>query len=835
MALLESAGAIISVTPHEVPVDLSPYDALVISPGPGHPACPEDIRFSQAALESGLPVWGICLGHQLMATFCGGTVEAIPARHGQVVPLKHSGAGLFTGLPAELPVVCYNSLAIIDLPPEFSITATAPDGTIMAIEHKTKPWFGVQFHPESFSSVGGLEMARNFLAQIPRRWELRREVLAGKFDAALVASALFASADALVWLRESGRDLFAIASGPMAEIRVGLADPWKFLAADIAAKQAYFGEFNTAHPIGWFGAVDYEATTGSALLFADRVLVVEEAQLVAYELRELNPTAAVKTWTESILQAAAPLADKRFSAPSSVASSQKLQLRLRHSAAEYAALVEQAQRRIAQGDSYEICLTTAAVGQANRDISLQDYLVLRAANHIPPHGSYLRFGELQVLSASPERFIKISQGVIESKPIKGTRPRHSDPILDQAAATDLATHPKDRAENLMILDLVRHDLAALAKPGSVTVPSPFAVESFKTVHQLVSTVRAELAADAQPIAAVAAAFPGGSMTGAPKERTMEILAELESHPRGIYSGAIGRFSLDNAVDTAMPIRTLVVRGKELHYGVGGAILGISDPAAEYQEILVKARALHPIAHVYESTTALPIVDSWYTAAGHAPGLELHFRRFAKSCPHPIPAEFFAQVREATAVGEYFPRIYMTAAGIPEFELRKAPKRRQETVLFVPKEADQRRFSHLKGPDLNYLAQLRATAQEYGGDDAVLLHENYVVEAAHAAILFWDTHSNTARPRLICPTVPDYLALDSITAQIVLAAAQEHGYEVQQRPVSLAQAQQLPGWVLSSLHGVTSLRGWVDNTGKFQAAPLPPVAAELGYRWWWSAR
>jgi para-aminobenzoate synthetase component 1 len=219
------------------------------------------------------------------------------------------------------------------------------------------------------------------------------------------------------------------------------------------------------------------------------------------------------------------------------------------------------------------------------------YRRLRALNPAP-FAAWLEFGEVTVASASPERFLSLSpEGVIETRPIKGTRPRGTGPEHDAYLSRALADSEKDRAENLMIVDLLRNDISRVAAPGTVRVPELFALEHYSTVHHLVSTVSAQLDRRCDALDLLAAAFPGGSITGAPKVRAMEIIAELEPSRRGVYCGTIGYLSLSGALDTSIVIRTYVVLGRRVYFSVGGGIVADSNPEQEWRETMDKARAL----------------------------------------------------------------------------------------------------------------------------------------------------------------------------------------------------------------------------------------------------
>ena len=219
------------------------------------------------------------------------------------------------------------------------------------------------------------------------------------------------------------------------------------------------------------------------------------------------------------------------------------------------------------------------------------YQRLRARNPAP-FAAYLDFAEVTVLSASPERFLRVSDGrEVETRPIKGTRPRGVGPEHDAALGRALEESAKDRAENLMIVDLLRNDLSRVCAPGSVRVPELFALERHPTVHHLVSTVVGTLTPDAGVVDLLRAAFPGGSITGAPKVRAMEIIAELEPSRRGVYCGSVGYWSVTGELDTSIAIRTAVALGDAVYFSAGGGIVADSDPEQEYRETLDKARAI----------------------------------------------------------------------------------------------------------------------------------------------------------------------------------------------------------------------------------------------------
>ena len=577
-------------------------------------------------------------------------------RHGIVSPVVHDGRGLFDGVPSPLQVVRYHSLEVVDpLRSALEVTARAlDDGCVMALADPDGVSWGVQFHPESVLSEHGERVVANFLALAGvrtaadaggaavavgdtlrpqehrpggRRVRLRARLLhddAARVPVPELHERLVGGAPSSVWLDSSdgsGWSLLADGRGPLSRElthRVGEGAP--LLDRVDAELDAWELEVADERPgevpwrpglVGWIG-YEVKAETGADpagphrspwpdawLLLADRGVVLDHRtdQVWAVWIEDASTADEQARWADEVsavvematgppaATTADPVGDRPGAPPPAWTPDDD--------EAGYLAKVRRAQAEIARGESYEICLTTAYRTSAPELDEGELYRALREVSPVP-HGAWLRAPGLSVLSGSPERFVSVDAGsrTVEARPIKGTRPRGGSAEQDAALAADLATAVKDRAENLMIVDLLRNDLHRVCRSGSVHVPQLCAVETYATVHQLVSTVRGDLAPGMGPTDVLRACFPGGSMTGAPKVRTMEILDDLEGRARGVYSGAIGWIGLDGSMDTSIVIRTLT-RGPDgdLAFGVGGAVTALSDPQEEYAETRAKAQAM----------------------------------------------------------------------------------------------------------------------------------------------------------------------------------------------------------------------------------------------------
>ncbi|MEJ5927646.1 chorismate-binding protein [Corynebacterium sp. H128] len=537
-------------------------DLVIISPGPGHPAEAADIGSSRTVLAEDTPVIGICLGHQAIALAAGCTVDrAQHPKHGLSSEITHDGSGFFAGLPSPLQVIRYHSLDVRETEASrIEVLARAEDGTIMALRRTDKPQWGLQFHPESIGTEHGVQLMRQLIdatGVIPT-WRRRRCAVV---DPAALVAAMRREHPVVCWLDSSdGSGMHLIGAG--SELVSPHQIPVGILSSDSDPAPVTFVP-------GAMGVLPYEATAG-----IDGGEFVSGSLLVPKMVYQLIDDAA---WLISQDDSALP---ELTSAPSPARIA--AQVEMRHSRADYRRLIAQCQEAIAAGDSYELCLTTSARASYEVD-PLALYLRLREVAPAPMAGLFL--GEVSVLSSSPERFLSIRNGTITANPIKGTRRRGASAAEDTALVNDLKASVKDRAENLMIVDLLRNDLSRSCAPGSIHVAELCQVYTFSQAHQLVSTIVGQLEAD--PLNAMRAAFPGGSMTGAPKQRSMDILAELEEQPRGYYSGCMGYISASGEADWAILIRTVVQHGSQLSYGAGGAITALSDPDEEYDEVLVK--------------------------------------------------------------------------------------------------------------------------------------------------------------------------------------------------------------------------------------------------------
>ncbi|WP_343843235.1 aminodeoxychorismate synthase component I [Bowmanella denitrificans] len=292
----------------------------------------------------------------------------------------------------------------------------------------------------------------------------------------------------------------------------------------------------------------------------------------------------------------APSADKLLKKAKPAAPQQAFKLtgpwQANMSKQQYLHKLGQIHQYLLAGDCYQVNLAQRFSATYQGD-EYQAYLKLRATNQAP-FSAFLRLPQGAVLSLSPERFLLVDGDKVQTKPIKGTRPRGDNPQQDAALAEELRAADKDRAENLMIVDLLRNDLSKHCLPGSVQVPKLFDIESFPAVHHLVSTVEGQLKPNASALDLLRGAFPGGSITGAPKIRAMQIIEELEPQRRHLYCGSIGYLSAQGRMDTSICIRTLICENQQIHCWAGGGIVLDSDPQDEYQETLHKVNKILPV-------------------------------------------------------------------------------------------------------------------------------------------------------------------------------------------------------------------------------------------------
>jgi para-aminobenzoate synthetase len=651
------------------------FDNVVISPGPGRPDEPRDFGTSAHIIaEAEIPVLGVCLGHQGIAASEGAWICPAPrARHGHLTCVRHDKSALFNEIPQDFIAVRYHSLCVPDpLPAAIEPIAWAEDDVVMAVRHRGKPQWGVQFHPESVATDFGAQLMANFsrltadylvgrgrrrdpgqrrpMAEVQGRvrsgervagerdsvsYRLHVRTLRRAVDTEAAFTQLFAGSATAFWLDsarvEPGLARFSMlgeAAGELAEVviyRVGenavrvhtargttVSVPgtiFDYLDRELIRRRVDAPDLPFDFTGGYVGYFGYElkadcgspaahrATTPDAVwLFPDRMVTVDHARgetyLLALSSGEPETDAVAQDW---LLRAETLLAQLPDNVPcatpsrSGQADAGEVERRLTRDRRRYLEDIAACQRKLRQGESYEICLTNSLRVPASED-GYALYRRLRRVNPAP-QAAFLSLPGITVACSSPERFLRVDRsGTAESKPIKGTAPRGRTRADDERLRAELSAGEKTRAENLMIVDLVRNDLGRVCEVGSVHVPRLMVTETYETMHQLVSTIRGRLRADASVIDAVRACFPGGSMTGAPKLRTMEIIDSLETEARGVYSGAIGFLGCNRTADLNIVIRTAVLADGQWRVGAGGAIVLDSDPALEYEEMLLKAMA-----------------------------------------------------------------------------------------------------------------------------------------------------------------------------------------------------------------------------------------------------
>jgi para-aminobenzoate synthetase len=539
------------------------------------------------------------------------------------------------------------------LPDCLEVTARSGDGAVMGLVHRERLIWGVQFHPESIGTEVGAAIVRNFVGaaggaveddsrharaklhgscrqtardQAPT-WDLVVREVDGFPDPERGFAALFGEERNAFWLDDatgSGRSFIGCSTGQGAELltqepdeafaRVdgdGRSSGWVADRSifDLLRKRLRERRVEADLPLGlpggYVGYFGYglksvlgspnrlEAGTSDAcFMAATRIVAFDHHARRAFVVGLIAPgesTEAVAAELEELrrrLEAEPGGPPPRRDPEPGPVDPNLVDLALDRPA--YLAAVATAQRELVAGESYELCLTNRLTVEVGEVDPFELFSRLRRLNPAP-FGAFLRFGDLAVLSTSPERFLRIGGGRVEARPVKGTRPRGLGPAEDERLREELRGSVKDRAENLMIVDLLRNDLSRVCEVGSVEVEELFGLETHPHVHQLVSTIRGRLRGDSDPLTCVEACFPGGSMTGAPKLRSMQILDRLEPEPRGIYSGALGYLGLGGEIDLSIVIRAAVLRDGVATIGSGGAVTVRSTPAEEWEEMLVKAR------------------------------------------------------------------------------------------------------------------------------------------------------------------------------------------------------------------------------------------------------
>lgn len=603
------------------------FDNVIISPGPGSPDKEKDFGVCKDIIEKlDKPILGICLGHQGIYYYHGGkVVRAEEPIHGRQSSVNHNGKGLFKGIKNNFIVTRYHSLTCQDQElDDIEIDARTPEGIVMGISHKTKPIYGLQFHPESIASECGEELINNFI-NITRDFynknQLAYEIIEKDFDTSELYEKLYAYDERTLWLDSSkvgeGLSRFSI-FGLQGEKRghtikydvdkklvekTFLASQEKeifeenifdFLKAN-RPKWDYDEALPFDFQLGYIGYFGYELKKDTEnvsnkhsyshpdayLKYCDRALVYDHLEKKLYLLfygDDLDWKEDIKKILDEDLEIKKGREEKRKFPKLKFVKDKKT----------YIEDILKIKELIRAGETYEVCLTNR-LDIFDKIDGKKYYMELRDKSP-GQYSAFLPLDELKIASSSMERFLRVDKDkIVSTKPIKGTIKRGESKEEDESLIEELRSEEKTKSENLMIVDLLRNDLGKFCEIGSVEVPKLMDVETYKTLHQLVTTVSGKIKEDVDIIEVLEKTFPGGSMTGAPKKRTLEIIDELETYPRGVYSGTIGYISNNSTMDFNIVIRTALIEEDKATIGVGGAIILLSDEEEEFDEIVLKAK------------------------------------------------------------------------------------------------------------------------------------------------------------------------------------------------------------------------------------------------------
>ncbi|EKU93413.1 Para-aminobenzoate synthase component 1 [Alloiococcus otitis] len=625
------------------------FDNVIISPGPGSPDRDKDFGLCRQVIEElDKPIFGICLGHQGIYYYNGGNlVGAAVPMHGRQSSVYHNGKNIFDGIDQGFEVNRYHSIVCEDKELEnIQIDARTDDGIVMALSHKTKPIYGVQFHPESIATQYGEKMMENFMALCQDYYNqssLYYEKVPGTRDSQDLYDQLAKIDDQVLWLDsskvESGLSRFSIfgMAGPKrghtlkydvdqkaVKKQDSQSKPVESFQTDIFSylkanrpKWPYEPALPFDFQLGYIGYIGYEVKKDTVQVhnkhqspypdayftYCDRALVYDHQEKDLYFLSYQDD----QDWIQEVKDRLNQAVEAKQAGP--IGKQDFPRLAFVKNKADYIKDIETIQDLIKAGESYEVCLTNRLDIEGQID-GLTYYKHLRRESP-GQYSAFLPLDGFQVLSSSMERFINVDQDrVVTTKPIKGTVRRGTDDQEDQDLIEGLRSEEKTKAENLMIVDLLRNDLGRFCEIGSVEVPKLMDVETYSTLHQLVTTVSGRVKEDIDVVEVLENTFPGGSMTGAPKKRTLEIIDDLEDVPRGIYSGTIGFLANNSTMDFNIVIRTSVVEADKASIGLGGAIVMLSDPEEEFDEVVLKAKgALSALQAYYQTDDPIKIEGS----------------------------------------------------------------------------------------------------------------------------------------------------------------------------------------------------------------------------------